>query len=110
MINKKNEQNKSNENFYIKEENIQYLKKKLLIDNNDNIQSSDIQNNKNDKQSNNIKNNINNSKNHNQRKNRQNNSNLNQIYSAFDNYDLQKLAYSLVKDYSLIQINKDEKF
>ena len=110
MINKKNEQNKSNENFNIKEENIQYLKKKLLIDNNDNIQSSDIQNNKNDKQSNNIKNNINNSKNHNQRKNRQNNSNLNQIYSAFDNYDLQKLAYSLVKDYSLIQINKDEKF
>ena len=110
MINKKNEQNKSNENFNIKEENIKYLKKKLLIDNNDNIQSSDIQNNKNDKQSNNIKNNINNSKNHNQRKNRQNNSNLNQIYSAFDNYDLQKLAYSLVKDYSLIQINKDEKF
>ncbi len=110
MINKKNEQNKSNENFNIKEENIQYLKKKLLIDNNDNIQSSDIQNNKNDKQSNNIKNNINNSKNHNQRKNRQNNSNLNQIYSAFNNYDLQKLAYSLVKDYSLIQINKDEKF
>ena len=110
MINKKNEQNKSNENFNINQENIKYLKKKILIDNN-NIQSSDFQNNKNIKQSNIIKININNSKRHNQKKkNRQNSSNANQISSGYDNYDLQKLAYSLIKDYSLIQINKDEKF
>ena len=67
MINKKNEQNKSNENFNINQENIKYLKKKILIDNN-NIQSSDFQNNKNIKQSNIIKININNSKRHNQKK------------------------------------------
>ena len=110
MINKKNEQNKSNENFNINQENIKYLKKKILIDNN-NIQSSDFQNNKNIKQSNIIKININNSKRHNQKKkNRQNSSNANQISSGYDNYDLQKLTYSLIKDYSLIQINKDEKF
>ena len=109
MINKKNEQNQSNGNFNINQENIKNLKKKILIDNNNNIQTSDIQNHDNI-QLNMI--NINNSKSHNQKKNkRQNNySNLNQINSAFDNYDLQKLTYSLIKDYSLIQINKDEKF
>ena len=109
MINKKNEQNQSNGNFNINQENIKNLKKKIIIDNNNNIQTSDIQNHDNI-QLNMI--NINNSKSHNQKKNkRQNNySNLNQINSAFDNYDLQKLTYSLIKDYSLIQINKDEKF